>query len=122
MDITKLIKEEYVNEMSDLPNLYCPDLPNGIRVCEWVNINQEWNLSVQASALHYCTPRALVPLENYTCFEVAVIKGGVMCPWEIALEEMNVSLDHFNFGDILGYVPKHVVEKIYKFMMEKYNV
>lgn len=60
----------------DQKSLWDPEFPGGTRMCEHLKINDELSLSVQASENHYCTPRALVPLDKYETFEMAFIFNG----------------------------------------------
>ena len=71
------INELYIiDEMPSMNNrksIFDNSLPGGIRHCEWLPITDLYSLSIQASEYHYCIPRALIPLEDYTHFEMALI-------------------------------------------------
>lgn len=106
----------------DFKSMFC-DLNAGIRHCEWLKINKELCLSIQASAMHYCTPRANVELEEYTHFELAIIVNqGLthnLCILE-KFERYNELLEYWEDG-VFAYVPKDIIEDLYIWCKKVYT-
>ena len=112
-----VVAMEYSLEIKSLFDSRCP---MGHRICKHLRINNEYSLSVQASELHYCTPRALVPLDQYTHFEMAIIfKGQITYDISILKEfDRYIELvEHFD-GNVLHNVPKDLVEDLYVWWLE----
>lgn len=116
MEFLKELNVSFEEVFEGLANLYHEDLPNGIRICSWIPINKNYHLSVQASALHYSTPRAFVPLEDYSAFEVALIHKGELSSFKKVLKKFPRK-DELNMDEsVLGYVPKDLVNDIYLYL------
>ena len=61
-------------------------------------------MSIQASENHYSEPRSLVPVEQYTAFEVAFLKGGF---------GFVDPLDCLKYDQVMAYVPTEKVQALY---------
>lgn len=90
----------------------------GIRIINHLLFKNGFKLSVQCSQHHYCTPRALVDIEEYTEFEVAVFKDGNFYYPEELLRSFpkKRELDECHDGTIFSYVPKQIVEDLYNYL------
>ncbi|MDY5983129.1 MAG: hypothetical protein SPJ17_05485 [Anaeroplasma sp.] len=106
------VSEEYPREGK---SLFSSNNPGGSRICEWLRIDDKYSLSVQASESHYCTPRALLPLDKYEEFEIAIIYDGCLtCDIRVLKEFPRYEeLMEFNEGDIFAFVPKNLIEDLY---------
>ena len=94
------------------------------RQCEWLKINDELSLSIQASGLHYCLPKKLVPLEEYTNFEMAIIINGNLVSDISTIKKLfkNYSrydelVEYWNYG-VFGYVRKELLNDFYIYCKE----
>lgn len=111
IDDLKISFEDAREEQSLFDNRY----PAGNRICEHLKINDEYSLSVQASEMHYSIPRALVPLKEYTHFEMALIYKGQLS------YNADVIKGFAKYDELMGYydgsvfyeVPKDLVEDLY---------
>ena len=74
----------------------------------------KYRMSIQASALHYCTPRkTLENLFEYTHWEVGMLD-------EANLPEIQQLLRDYVDGDwVYAYVPTALVEKVRQLLMEQ---
>ena len=105
-------------------SLFCSGLPGGTRLIERININYEYELSIQASEMHYCIPRAFVPLNEYTHFELALICRDRLTRNVDLLEDFNKKhklLEHQE-GTIYTYVPKELVQELYDYLKNNYTL
>lgn len=88
---------------------------SGARLFDHISFNdvQYW-LSVQASLGHYCTPRKMLPKEQYTSFEVMAEIPFMDIPsyWE----------DRYESGGVYGYVPREEIEKLIQALADKYGL
>ena len=83
-----------------------------------------YQLSIQGSGTHYCTPRQVVPFNRYSSMEVAVYnKSG---------ELMNINrssvirafpkfkdLSRCSDGQVLGYVPTELINELYLYLKNR---
>lgn len=111
IDNLKVSFEDPREDQSLFDNRY----PAGNRVCEWLEINDEYSLSVQASEMHYCIPRAYVPLEDYTHFEMALIYEGQLSYNTDIINGFNRydELMEYHDGSVFYEVPKDLIEELY---------
>lgn len=102
-------------------SIFNDDLPGGIRHCEWLPINEEYCLSVQASEYHHCIPRGLVPLNEYTHFEMALIYEGSITTNMNIIKGFNKYDELMNCFDgfIFNEVPKNLIDELYNWLRTK---
>ena len=115
-------------EAIELPDWLVGDkeeaLCNGIRHCEWIYINENVALSIQASPFHYCTPKKLVPLEEYTEFELAIIIDGCINGEIEDLDKLFSSFSRYKElidcleYQVFAYVDKELINDFYIFCKE----
>ena len=55
-------------------------------------------VSIQASALHYCSPRAVLEFHHYISFEVG-------------MPDIPLPAGYFSGDDVYGYVPKETIQQ-----------
>lgn len=119
MDFVKALKEQYKQEF-DFDSLFCEGKPGGLRVLEWLPIDDMFSLSIQASMSHYCMPRAYVDLEEYTHFELAIIyKDRIFYGNPVILNKFSRKdefMEYFDSG-VYTYVPKDLVQDLYDFLI-----
>lgn len=102
-------------------SIFDNNLTGGIRHCEWLPINEEYCLSVQASEYHRCIPRGLVPLDEYTHFEMALIYEGSLTTNMSVISEFNKYeelMDYFD-GGVFNEVPKELINDLYRWVKNK---
>ena len=89
----------------------------GIRLFNHINTNSGYQLSIQCSEHHYCTPRELTGIKYYDEFELAILKEGKFAYPNI-LEKFHRKdeLDECYDGTVFGYVPKDLVEDLYNYL------
>ena len=106
----------------EIKSLFDSRHPMGQRICKHLRINNEYSLSVQASELHYCTPRALVPLDQYTHFEMAIIfKDSLISDMSIIKDFARYNeLMEYNQGTVFGEVPRDLIEDLYKHLKRRF--
>lgn len=120
MEFLSKLKVEHADYF-DLPNLHCEGIPTGTRACSWIYFNEDYALSIQASGMHYCIPRGMVALDQYSAFELATIYKGKLIDPQIVLEGFERA-GELDYGDtVLPFVAKDLVNDIYLFMKEKYG-
>ena len=86
-----------------------------LRICSHLRINNEYAMSVQASELHYCRPRALLPIQEYTHFEMAIVYNGQLTSNTNVISEFP-RLDELLYcfdGGVFHEVPKDLIEDLY---------
>ena len=91
------------------------------RFCEWININDEYCLSVQCGEGKYSITRKNVDLKEYTHFEIAFIyKGSLSTGHDELLEGFSrkEELQECQEGLIYTYVPKDLIEDLYKYLKQ----
>ena len=89
------------------------------RFCEWIAVNDEYCLSVQCGIGKYSIPRENVDLEEYTHFELAFIYEGLLSDGHCKLLEgfrRKEELQKYQEGTIYPYVPKDLIEDLYKYL------
>ena len=90
----------------------------GYRFCEWININDEYCLSIQCGKGKYSIPRENVDLNEYTHFEIAfVYEGRLSTGHDKLLNGFNrkKELQEHCEGSIYTYVPKDLIEDLYNY-------
>lgn len=116
LEVLKVQKEEKY----DFEGLFVSDTTMGIRCCEWIRINDELALSIQASNMHYCTPRDFLPLDKYTHFEMAIILNDKLnynpAPLK-GFDKFDKLMEYYE-GGIFAYVDKELLEELYIYCKE----
>ena len=95
----------------------------GARHLKWLEIGSGLYLSVQASCLHYCRPRKLIKLEDYTHFELALVKEDEL------ISDISIINDFPRFSElemywdygIFAYVPKDLINDLYYWCLENFK-
>ena len=100
------------------------EIENGnFRLFKWINIDDQYNLSIQASGYSYSTPRKNIDLEEYSNFEVAIIKNGKFLTDKSILNDFDKYDELMEYKmdtQVFGYVPKKLVNDLYWYMIEKF--
>lgn len=89
------------------------------RFCEWINIDDEYHLSIQCGEGKYSIPRNNVDLDKYTHFEIAFIYDGTLSDSHDELLEgfdRKVELQIYKEDTVYPYVPKDLIEDLYKYL------
>ena len=89
------------------------------RFCEWKNINDKYNLSIQCGEGKYSIPRTNVGLDEYTHFEIAFIHEGTLSDSHDELLEgfdRKEELQKYKEGTVYPYVPKDLIEDLYEYL------
>ena len=105
--------------MSFLDELEIVEEFMNFRFCEWININDEYCLSIQCGEGKYCIPRKNIDLDKYTHFEIAFIYDGELSDaHDELLEAFNrkEELQKYQEGTIYPYVPKDLIEDLYIYL------
>ena len=91
---------------------------SGLRIFHHIKLNDDYKISIQCSAGHYCTPRVLDDIDVYSTFEVAIIGiAGFTYPKELDNFDRKEELDQCNCSyGVFGYVPTDLVEDLFNFM------
>ena len=95
----------------------------GFRFCKWININDEYCLSVQCGKGKYSIPRENVNLKEYTHFEIAFIYEGQLSTGHDELLEgfsRKEELQKHQEGIIYTFVPKDLIEDLYKYLKKEF--
>ena len=113
----RILNSKGDNDMSFLDELRIVEEFEGFRFCEWIEINDEYYLSIQCGEGKYSIPRINVDLDQYTHFEIAFIYEG-------ELSDMNndilkgfkrkEELQEYQEGTVYPFVPKDLIEDLYK--------
>ena len=93
------------------------------RFCEWINIDDEYCLSIQCGEGKYSVPRTNVDLSEYTDFELAFIyKGSLSTGHDELLEGFSrkEELQKHQEGTIYTYVPKDLIGDLYKYLKKEF--
>lgn len=93
------------------------------RFCEWININNEYCLSIQCGESKYSIPRKNVGLDQYTHFEIAFIYEGTLSDghdWLLEGFKRKEELQECREGTIYPYVPKDLIEDLYKHLKRRF--
>lgn len=92
----------------------------GFRTCKWLRINDELSLSIQASNMHYCTPRVFTDLDKYTHFEMAIILNDKLNYNPAPLKDFYKfdKLMEYYEGGVFAYVDKELLEELYIYCKE----
>ena len=89
----------------------------GSRIFHHIKLNEDYRISIQCSASHYCTPRILADIDTYTTYEVAIIGiDGFTNPKELDNFDRKEELDQCCSYGVFGYVPTDLVEDLFNFM------
>ena len=105
----------FLNELKIVKDL------DRFRFCEWININNEYCLSIQCGEGKYSMPSGNVDLGEYTHFEIAFIyEGSLTYENNELLEGFNrkEELQEYQEGTVYPYVPKDLIEDLYKYLKE----
>jgi len=106
--------------MSFLDELRIVEEFEGFRFCEWIEINDEYYLSIQCGEGKYSIPRINVNLEEYTHFEIAFIYEGSLSDSHTKLLEgfkRKEELQEYQEGTVYPFVPKDLIEDLYNYFM-----
>ena len=109
--------------MSFLDELRIVEEFGRFRFCEWININDEYCLSIQCGEGKYSVPRTNVDLSEYTDFELAFIYRGSLSTGHDKLLEgfsRKEELKECQEGSIYTYVPKDLIEDLYKYLKKEF--
>ena len=93
------------------------------RFCEWIPINNEYCLSIQCGEGKYSIPRKNIDLTEYTHFEIAFIyEGSLSNRHDELLKGFNrkEELQECKEGSIYPFVPKDLIEDLYKYLKSKF--
>ena len=93
------------------------------RFCDWISINDECCLSIQCGKGKYSIPRENVDLKEYTHFELAFIyKGSLSTGHDELLKGFSrkEELQKHQEGTIYTYVPKDLIEDLYKYLKKEF--
>ena len=91
------------------------------RFCEWISINDEYCLSIQCGEGKYSIPRKNIDLTEYTHFEIAFIYEGSLSNRHDELLKgfsRKEELQEYQEGTIYTYVPKDLIEDLYKYLKQ----
>lgn len=92
----------------------------GMRIYNHIKTISGYELSIQCSEHHYCTPRKLNGLNSYDEFEIAIFKeGDFVYPSVLNDFPRKKELDICYEGTVFGYVPKDLVEDLYNYLNMK---
>lgn len=102
MDFVDVMKNNIVEKWGDF------------RLCKSIFFGDTGHsLSIQACGSAYCTPREMIPLDEYTHFEVMT---------NLPDEDIPESWSEYgNTDDVFGWVPKGVVEQLITNLVKKYG-
>ena len=106
--------------MSFLNNLKIVEEYGPFRFCEWIEIKDDYCLSVQCGVGKYSIPRENVDLGQYTHFELAFIyKGTLSNRHDELLKGFNrkEDLQEYKEGTVYMYVPKDLIDDLYNYFM-----
>ena len=86
------------------------------RFCEWINIDDEYCLSIQCGEGKYCIPRKNINLDKYTHFELALVYEGELTMDTSIFNGFNRKDELLSYqeGTVYPYVPKDLIEDLYK--------
>ena len=88
-----------------------------IRNFDKIETKSGYDLSIQCSRHHYCTPRKTIDIENYDSFELAIFRGrSFVYPKILDNFPRKNELDECYEGQVFGYVPKDLLEDLYNFL------
>ena len=111
--------------MSFLDELKIVEEMGLLRFCEWININDDYNLSIQCGVGKYSFPRENIELDKYTHFEIAFIYEGLLSynNHEELLEgfDRKAELKQHKEDTVYANVPKDLVEDLYGYLIESNN-
>ena len=93
------------------------------RLLEWLEVGENIHLSIQASPMHYCSPREMIDLDNYTHFELALIIDN-----EVSYDSEKIkdfpqynNLMQYNEYGIFSYVPKKLISELYCWSLDYFR-
>ena len=103
-------------------SIFDNNIPGGIRHCEWIWVDESYALSIQASEFHHCIPRGLVPLKDYTHFEMALIYEGSLTSNTSIIKDFNRYDELMECFDdcIFNEVPKDLIEDLYRYLKKEF--
>ena len=89
----------------------------GFRIYNKVPTKMGYDLSIQCSEHHYCTPKKINELNSYNTFEVAILwQNSFIYPSELENFPRKKELDKCHEGTVFGYVPQDLVEDLYNYL------
>lgn len=90
------------------------NLRDGIRLYHPIQLTNNHILSIQASAVHYCTPQRLIyDVNQYTHFEVSILNENDEFTGEINDPNIMKQLEFYRYDDKhYGYVPRELIVQI----------
>ena len=92
----------------------------GMRIYNKIPTEMGYDLSIQCSEHHYCTPRRLNTITTYNTYEVAIFWENIFAyPSELKNFPRKKELDECYEGSVFGYVPKDLVEDLYNYLNNK---
>ena len=106
--------------MSFLDELRIEEEFEGFRFCEWIEINDEYYLSIQCGEGKYSIPRENVDLDQYTHFEIAFIYEGELSDMNNEILKgfkRKEELQGYQEGTVYPFVPKDLIEDLYNYFM-----
>jgi len=95
----------------------------GTRLLEWLEVGENIHLSIQASPMHYCSPREMTDLDNYTHFELALIIDNEISYDTDIIEDFSQYeklMQHYD-GGIFSYVPRKLISKLYCWSLDYFK-
>lgn len=112
---------EFVKAMNEVGESYINNRC-GMRNFNHVPTKSGYKMSIQCSGGHYCTPRILTDVEKYNTFEIAFLYyNDIDNCYEFGYPDFEAfirkeELEKYYEGGIFAYVPKDLVEDVYKFL------
>lgn len=109
---------EFINKLKELGIFYEFEKLK-IRVYNAIKLNNDYELSIQASSNHYCLPKEMIPIENYDSYEVAIfLQNNFAEPKELKNFKKYNELQKYKSQCGYSFVPKELVEELYLFAKE----
>ena len=91
-----------------------------IRLTDSIKFNDDIELSVQASDVHYCLPRKTLPYYKYTRMEIALIHNNHFVDINEVVDTNE--FDTYKCTTIYECVPVRLIEKLYQMLKNKYGL
>lgn len=111
--------KEYERFMLDMMG----ECNTGSRMLEWLEVGENIHLSIQASPIHYCFPRKMTDLDNYTHFELALIIDNEVSYDTGIIKDFSTynKLMEYYDGGIFSYVPKELISELYCWCLDYFK-
>ena len=99
------------------------DYSRGARLLEWLEVGENIHLSIQASPIHYCSPREMIDLDDYTHFELALIVDNEVCYNSEKIKDFPQynELTEYHDGMIFSYVPRELISNLYCWSLDYFK-